>query len=149
MRPQDLARPRHRRHLAPKLAELGALSSYSHRGRFHTLPEVARFDRDGLWSHAGVRFSRHTLRATLESWIADSVRGWFADELADRLHVAVHDPLRQLAAGGRLGRSEIGGRLLYTAAAPGQADRQTRAPRGEPTRQPWRSRPSPWSRPTS
>ncbi len=116
-----------------KLAELGALSSYSHRGRFHTLPEVARFDRDGLWSHAGVWFSRHgTLKATLESWTADSVRGWFADELADRLHVAVHDPLRQLAVGGRLGRSDIGGRLLYTAAEPGQADRQARARRGAP-----------------
>ena len=116
-----------------KLAELGALSSYSHRGRFHTLPEVASFDRDGLWSHAGVWFSRHgTLKATLESWIADSARGWFADELADRLHVAVHDPLRRLVGGGRLGRSDVGGRLLYTAPEPGRADSQSRARRGAP-----------------
>jgi hypothetical protein len=116
-----------------KLAELGALSSYSHRGRFHTLPETPRFDRDGLWSCAGVWFSRRgTLKSTLQAWIDGSPGGWFADELADRLHVAVHDALRQLVGAGRLGRSEVGGRLLYTAAEPALADRQARARRPEP-----------------
>src|SRR6266852_8854467 len=50
-----------------KLKQLQYLASYTHRSRFYTLPEVARFDHRGLWSQEGVWFSRHgTLLATLE-----------------------------------------------------------------------------------
>ena len=100
-----------------KLKSLHYLSSYTHRGRFYTLPEIARFDARGLWTHQDVWFSRSgTLMATLESWIQKSVQGWFADELADQLHVDVHDALRALVVQGRLRRAEVTGRFLYTAA---------------------------------
>jgi hypothetical protein len=93
------------------------LSSYTHRGRFYTLPEIARFDDRGLWTYQDVWFSRHgTLMATLESWIQKSLQGWFADELADQLHVDVQDALRELVVQGRLRRAEVTGRFLYTAA---------------------------------
>src|ERR1700686_5206837 len=42
-----------------KLKELGSRTSYSHRGRFYTLDRIARFDRQGLWSHDSVFFSRY------------------------------------------------------------------------------------------
>lgn len=100
-----------------KLKSLHYLSSYTHRGRFYTLPEIARFDDRGLWAHQDVWFSRNgTLVATLESWIQKSPQGWFADELADQLQVDVQDPLRELFLQGRLRRSEVTGRFLYTAA---------------------------------
>jgi hypothetical protein len=100
-----------------KLKSLHYLSSYTHRGRFYTLPEIARFDDRGLWTHQDVWFSRHgTLMSTLEAWIQKSLQGWFADELADQLHVDVQDPLRELVVQGRLRRAEITGRFLYTAA---------------------------------
>ena len=41
-----------------KLKPLGYLTSYSDRGRYYTLREVARFDDHGLWSAADVWFSR-------------------------------------------------------------------------------------------
>lgn len=41
------------------MKELGYLTSYSHRGRFYTLREIARFDANGLWSHDLAWFSRH------------------------------------------------------------------------------------------
>lgn len=113
-----------------KLKPLGYLSSYTHRGRFYTLRTIARFDEDGLWSHEAVWFSRHgTLMATLAAWIAPSPQGWFADELADRLHVDVHDPLHELVRQGRIRRAEIGGRFLYTAAAGRRSNDQIRARR--------------------
>ena len=34
-----------------KLRPLAYLSSYSHRGKYYTLNEIARFDQFGLWSH--------------------------------------------------------------------------------------------------
>ena len=41
-----------------KLQDLDARTSYSHRGGYYTLDELADFDERGLWSFAGVRFSR-------------------------------------------------------------------------------------------
>src|SRR3990172_6189247 len=113
-----------------KLKPLGYLSSYTHRGRFYTLRTIARFDEDGLWSHAAVWFSRHgTLMASLAAWIPQSRQGCFADELADRLHVDVHDPLHELVRQGRVRRAEIGGRFLYTAAEARRSKDQIRARR--------------------
>src|ERR1035437_4948158 len=66
-----------------KLKPLDYLSSYSHRGRFYTLREIARFDDHGLWSQADAWFSRSgTLLATAEVFVNRSPRGFFADELA-------------------------------------------------------------------
>jgi hypothetical protein len=113
-----------------KLTPLGYLSSYSHRGRFYTLRSIARFTEDGLWSHQGVWFSRQgTLMATLEAWITRSADGWFADELTDRLHVQVQDPLRDLVRQGRVRRSDVADRFLYTVAASRRAKAQIRARR--------------------
>jgi len=39
-----------------KLKELNYYTSYSHRGRYYTLEEIARFDELGLWSFDSVRF---------------------------------------------------------------------------------------------
>src|SRR6266571_3320443 len=56
-----------------KLKQLQYLASYTHRGRFYTLAEIARFDDRGLWSHEGVWFSRYgTLLATLETFVNQS-----------------------------------------------------------------------------
>lgn len=113
-----------------KLKPLGYLSSYTHRGRFYTLRTIARFDEDGLWSHDAVWFSRHgTLMATLEAWIPPSPQGWFADELADRLHVDVHDSLHELVRQRRVRRAAIAGRFLYTAAEARRSHDQIRARR--------------------
>jgi hypothetical protein len=102
-----------------KLKDLDYLTSYSHRGRFYTLHEVARFDDHGLWSCQGVWFSRcGTLLATAETLVNGSPHGYLAEELAQTLHVEVHDSLRQLVAQGRLSRQLLAGHYLYTAADP-------------------------------
>jgi DNA-binding transcriptional regulator YhcF (GntR family) len=99
-----------------KLKPLDYLTSYSHRGRYYTLREIARFDENGLWSHAGVWFSRFgTLLATAERFVNRSPRGYFADELTPALHVEVQDALHQLTQQGRVSRQTVSGRFLYTA----------------------------------
>ena len=53
-----------------KLKDIDARTSYSHRGAYYTLDELAHFDERGLWSFAGVRFSRAgTLIATAETFV--------------------------------------------------------------------------------
>src|SRR5260370_27129800 len=77
-----------------KLKLLDYLSSYTHRGRYYALRETARFDDVGLWSHDSVWFSRYgSLVATIDSFVNQSPRGWFADELADLLHATLQHPL--------------------------------------------------------
>ncbi len=110
-----------------KLKLLDYLSSYTHRGRYCALREAARFDDAGLWSHDAVWFSRYgTLVSTIESFVNQSPRGWFADELADTLHAEVQNPLHDLVRAERLRRSEVAGRFLYTSAEGRQSRDQLR-----------------------
>ncbi len=102
-----------------KLKPLGYLTSYSHRGRYYTLREIARFDANGLWSQAAAWFSRFgTLLATAEAFVSRSPRGYFAPELARALHVEVQDALHQLAQQRRVSRQIVSGLYLYTAIDP-------------------------------
>ena len=99
-----------------KLKPLDYLTSYSHRGRYYTLREIARFDDHGLWSHAEAWFSRFgTLLATAEAFVNRSPRGYFADELSALLHVEVQDALHQLTQQRRVSRQMVSGLYLYTA----------------------------------
>src|ERR1039457_5106350 len=53
-----------------KLKLLDHLTSYSHRGRYYKLHEIACFDDKGLWSQADVWFSQTgTLLATAETFV--------------------------------------------------------------------------------
>jgi hypothetical protein len=97
-----------------KLKELDSLTSYSHRGRYYSLRELARFDSRGLWSHQAVWFSRRgTLLTTLEALVAEAPDGCYAEELAALVQVGVQDALRALVRQRRFTRQELGGRFLY------------------------------------
>lgn len=111
-----------------KLREIGYRTSYSDRGKYYTLAETPAFDEHGLWSHDGVRFSRHgTLLNTCEALIAESRAGYSAGELESLLHVGVRDALRKLVSEGRIFRQEAGGRILYLSAQAAVRRRQLSA----------------------
>ena len=113
-----------------KLKNLDARTSYSHRGGYYTLDELADFDERGLWSFAGVRFSRAgTLVATAEAFVQHAEAGHFVDELDNLLHVGTQDALRKLAGDGRLTRHKLAGQFLYCAPDPAQQTHQLRARR--------------------
>ena len=72
-----------------KLEGLFYASSYSHRGSYYTLREIAEFDEYGLWSHRGVHFSEYgTLVSTAEHFVEQSEAGWQARELEAILQVS-------------------------------------------------------------
>jgi hypothetical protein len=102
-----------------KLREIGYFSSYSHRGKFYTTAGVARFDKRGLWSCRGVRFSaRGSLIDTAEDFVVNSSTGYFASELSSELGVEVKDPLVSLVRQRRLAREKVAARYLYCCADP-------------------------------
>jgi len=102
-----------------KLKQLDYLTSYSHRARYYTLRQIARFDADGLWSYDAVWFSGHgTLLATAEAWVQHSPQGYFAEELAECLHVEMQDALYQLVEQRRIARQLVSGLYLYSSSDP-------------------------------
>lgn len=100
-----------------KLGEVGYRSSYSQRGRYYTLDEVARFDALGLWAFRAVYFSRFgTLVSTVEALVNAAAAGYDARELDAVLHVDPKQALLALVRAGRLARQSIAGRYVYLAA---------------------------------
>ena len=113
-----------------KLKDLDARTSYSHRGGYYTLDELADFDEHGLWAFAGVRFSRAgTLVATAEEFVNRAETGHFVDELDNLLGVGTQDALRKLVGDGRLTRHKLAGQFLYCTADHAHRTRQLRARR--------------------
>ena len=105
-----------RRTVFRKLKQLDYQTSYSHRGRFYTLDEVAEFDEQGLWSWDNIWFSIcGTLLSTAAAFVQDAQLGYFVDELDNLLHVGTKDALRKLAQDGRVARHMVDGRFLYCA----------------------------------
>ena len=99
-----------------KLKELSYHTSYSHRGRFYTLAEIADFDEQGLWSFDSVWFSRYgTLVATAETFVTQAPAGYFASELENLLHVPTKEPLLQLVQQSKITRQTVSGLYLYCA----------------------------------
>jgi hypothetical protein len=111
-----------------KLQELSYRTSYSHRGSFYTLDEIAAFDERGLWSFDAVWFSRHgTLVATAEVCVTQSSAGYFASELENILHVPVKEPLLRLVEQDRIARQTVSGLYLYCAGNPRTRQQQLQA----------------------
>jgi hypothetical protein len=99
-----------------KLNELAYRTSYSHRGSYYTLDEIARFNDIGLWSFRSVWFSRYgTLLSTVEALVGSSEAGYYVDELENVLHVDVKAPLLKLVRADRLAREAVSDRFLYLA----------------------------------
>ena len=97
-----------------KLRELDYCTSYSHRGRFYTLQELAEFDENGLWWIRSVGFSsRGTLVATAEGLVNASEAGYAVEELDAIVRVGTKDVLPKLAWEKRLRRTRIRNRNVY------------------------------------
>ena len=111
-----------------KLSGLGYKTSYSHRGRYYTLDELARFDELGLWSFRQVFFSRFgTLVSTLEALVRAAEAGYDASELEAVVNVEVKAALLKLVRAGRLAREQVTGRYVYLSPDPSERRAQLSA----------------------
>jgi len=109
-----------------KLRELSYRTSYSHRGKYYTLDEIACFDNQGLWFFESVGFSVYnTLITTAKACVDRSEAGLSAVELKELLNVEVKGSLLQLFQSKQLDREKISGLYVYFS-----ADRYTRKKQG-------------------
>jgi len=111
------------RTLYRKLKRLSYRTSYTHGGGYFTLSEIAKFNKEGLWCYDSVWFSRYgTLLATLEAWVSQADKGYYAKELESDLHVSVKETLLRLVKDRRIHREKVSGLYLYC--SPKAADRR-------------------------
>lgn len=102
-----------------KLTSIEYLSSYSHRGKYYTIPEITKFDQTGLWSWHSIWFSKFgNLVETSKEFVDSSIAGFTAMELEQTLHAEVKHSLLKLFQAKRLYREKISGLYVYVACEP-------------------------------
>jgi len=105
-----------------------AYTSYNHNGRYYTLPEIAKFDANGLWRYRGVFFSQHgNLKQTLVHLVTRSMQGLSSSELGELLGLQPRSFLSHFRHHPALCREGIKGRWIWFAANPKIRDNQRRA----------------------
>lgn len=103
-----------------RIKSLSYLGSYSHRGKFYTLPDIPAFNEMGIWSHKAVHFSRYgNLVRTIEQLVDASQMGYSATDLQSIVHVEVKHALLELVRGKKIEREKIGGVYVYLSANAG------------------------------
>jgi hypothetical protein len=108
-----------------KLKQLSYFTSYSHRGKYYTIKDMARFNEKGLWFFRAVRFSKYgTLLETTKIFVNISEIGYSARELEEELEVVVQETLLRLYKYGEIFREKMSGVYIYVSADPPIRERQ-------------------------
>ena len=103
----------------PFLKQIGYFRSYTQNGKWYTLRETPQFDRDGLWCHKGIGFSKRvSLTATIAHLVGRSPAGLSASELAQKLQHPCNPVLTHLHQDGQLDRVKVAGQFRYLAKEP-------------------------------
>jgi len=98
------------------LKAIGYFRSYTHNGKWYTLRDSPQFNRDGLWHHQNIGFSKHgSLTATIADLVARSPAGLSARELAQKLQHPCQAVLTHLHQDQVLDRVKVGGQFRYLA----------------------------------
>jgi hypothetical protein len=100
-----------------RLKQWNAHTSYNKNGRYYALPDVVRFDADGLWRYRGICFSQYgNLHRTLVGLVKHSPAGLCATELRALLGVEPRSFLSLFRNHPDLRRKKFQGRFVYFAA---------------------------------
>ena len=88
--------------------------SYDHNGRYYTLYEASRFDREGLWSVKGIHFSVDgSLKHTVRRLVYEASAGATHKELHQKLQLRVQNTLLDLWRKAEICRQAPAGFYVY------------------------------------
>lgn len=118
------------------LKQLNYLSSYSHNGKFYTLRELVKFDKEGLYRLGDIGFSEHgTLADTITYIVENSKTGKTSSELEHQFHIRVKNALLNLVETKQISREKWEGKLfVYLSAERAKGQQQLKKRRGESRR---------------
>lgn len=103
-----------RRTVQRRLDDWNAIRSYNRNGSFYTLPNIPKFDANGLWRYRGVFFSKFgNLPETFAHLVAQAPAGLRAAEAGELLGIRPSSFLWSLREHPAIERQRHGGRYLY------------------------------------
>lgn len=107
------------------LQKLHCLTSYTHNGKYYTIPNIAQFDKDGFWYFGDIGFSVHgTLMNTLAHIITMSESGKTNSELEKQCRTRVQNSLQNLLKPNKIAITVQTKPCLYVNPDPAVSDRQ-------------------------
>ena len=107
------------------IKELDYLTSYSHKGQYYTLKEIAQFDENGLWHHDDIGFSKQgTLFDTIAHFVNCSEEGMTSSELQMESRTVVKYALLDLVEKNKLSRAKPSHVYVYLSPDPTKAEKQ-------------------------
>jgi hypothetical protein len=98
-----------------QLKKWKAYTSFNMNGRYYTLPEIPRFDENGIWKYRRILFSKYgTLTQTISQFIGRSETGLSARQIAQVVEVAPNSSLfSRLQSVPGIRRERHQGRFVY------------------------------------
>jgi hypothetical protein len=97
------------------LKSYGYFSSFNFNSSYFTLKDTPDFDKDGLWFHGQIGFSRYgSLTQSIKAIVEHSEKGYTVVQLQKRLGTKVNNQLSLLCRKGMLTRFYLGRNCVYT-----------------------------------
>ncbi len=110
------------------LRQAGYCRSYTHNGKWYTLDSIPAFDRQGIWVHEEIAFSRQgDMIKTIAHLLDQSPRGLSARELSEILHHPCQAVLTHLHQAERVERVPGAPAFVYLSSDASTRRRQRRA----------------------
>lgn len=96
------------------LRALNYITSYTHRGKFITLPKVPRFDNNGIWFFHEIGFSQYgNSFESILKLINQSKQGLSREQLEDILKIGISKQIQILIGQEKLNRVKLGSKYIY------------------------------------
>jgi len=100
-----------------KLHKWQAISSYNQNGKYYVLPEIANYDKYGIWRYRQCYFSKYgNLKTTLIHLVTSSTAGLSGSEVGNLLRLDSRSFLSHFRDHPQLFRTKINGRFIYFSA---------------------------------
>jgi len=108
-----------------RLKSWQAITSYNKNGKYYTLPEVARFNRFGIWHYQDASFSKHgNLNCTVVQLIKNADAGLTGQELGEIISLTSRSFLSHFRDNNSICREKFNGRFVYYSVEDEQCKKQ-------------------------
>ena len=109
-----------------RLKKWGVYTSYNMNAKYYALPEVPKFDQNGLWLYKQIRFCKHgNLRQALIHLVSNSEAGLDWNQIEQLLGVSSNSFLTRYTDIAELRREKYQGRYIYFCANEQTHQKQT------------------------
>jgi len=95
------------------LKQLDAMTSYTHRGKFITLPYIPSFDVNGIWFYKGIGFTKHRNSLDLIVSIINAKESITKEEIEEISKIKISKQIQILIEQDRLHRVKLGAKYCY------------------------------------